>query len=53
MTEELKNRIITRAIHFIATNTKDNSQRVGSAINEELKQVKLLLMLRQYNECKI
>jgi hypothetical protein len=42
MKDELKNKIITRAIHFIATNTKDDSQRIGSAIIEELKQVKNL-----------
>lgn len=41
MTEDLKNKIITRAIHFIVTNTKDDSQRIGDTIIEELKQVKL------------
>ena len=41
MTEVLKNKIITRAIHFIATNTKDNSKRIGDSIIEELKQIKL------------
>jgi hypothetical protein len=42
MTQEGKNKIITRAIHFIATNTKDESYRIGQAIIAELELVKKL-----------
>ena len=40
MKEEEKDKIITRAIHFIATNTKDDSYRIGQAIIAELGLVK-------------
>jgi hypothetical protein len=40
MTQEGKDRIITRAIHFIATNTKKDSYRIGQAIIAELELVK-------------
>ena len=42
MTQEGKDKIITRAIHFIATNTKDESYRIGQAIIAELELVKKL-----------
>ncbi|MFT6125877.1 MAG: hypothetical protein ACJAVA_000319 [Flavobacteriaceae bacterium] len=42
MTQEGKDKIITRAIHFIATNTKDDSYRIGRAIIAELELVKKL-----------
>jgi hypothetical protein len=42
MTQEGKDKIITRAIHFIATNTKDDSYRIGQAIIAELELVKKL-----------
>ena len=40
MTNNLKNRIIRRAIIFIANNTNDGKQRIASAIIEELKALK-------------
>ena len=42
MTEEGKDKIITRAIHFITTNSKDDSYRIGQAIIAELELVKKL-----------
>lgn len=42
MTQEGKDKIITRAIHFIETNTKDESYRIGQAIIAELNLVKKL-----------
>ena len=42
MTQEGKDRVITRAIHFIATNTKKDSHRIGQAIIAELELVKKL-----------
>jgi hypothetical protein len=40
MTQKGMKKVITRAIHFIATNTKDDSYRIGQAIIAELKLVK-------------
>jgi hypothetical protein len=40
MTKEGQEKIITRAIHFIATNTKEESYRIGQAIIAELELVK-------------
>ena len=42
MKKEGKDRVITRAIHFIATNTKKDSHRIGQAIIAELELVKKL-----------
>jgi hypothetical protein len=42
MKQEGKDKIITRAIHFIATNTKDDSYRIGRSIIAELELVKNL-----------
>lgn len=42
MKQKGKDKIITRAIHFIATNTKDESYRIGQAIIAELELVKKL-----------
>jgi hypothetical protein len=44
MTQEGKDKIITRAIHFIATNTNDKSYRIGQAIIAELDLVKKLTL---------
>lgn len=37
MKQSTRSKVITRAIHFIATNTNNDSKRIGSAIIEELK----------------
>jgi hypothetical protein len=42
MKQEGKDKIITRAIHFIATKTKYDSYRIGQAIIAELELVKNL-----------
>ena len=42
MKQEIFDKVITRAIHFIATNTKDESYSIGQNIIEELKLVKNL-----------
>jgi len=40
MKDKTRDKIITRAIHFIATNTKDESYRIGQAIIAELALIK-------------
>jgi len=54
MTQEIKNKIITRAMHFIETNAKNDSYRIGQAIIEELKLVKkLTITVAGSNEVKL
>ena len=43
MNQKQKDKVIKRAINFIKENTNEDSQRIGSAIIEELRLVKKLI----------